>query len=179
MNEKDTVAIKYAKLRLKAREIVMATLVDFTDEKVYLDDITDDAIQAAKSMREGYVGQDIAHKPAWDWEKIWHQGCKRSRRVELAIWVEQKLCGLALGRVSKNCVVATIHYLESNPQSNPLKGNIAPIAIRYVEALGIMHGCTQSSIEQPAPGLVEFYKGLGYLNETTKGQKITRLKKTL
>jgi hypothetical protein len=45
----------------------------------------------------------------WDWGKVVSSFRRRLRHIELAIWVNHALCGLLIGRISDNRIVATIY----------------------------------------------------------------------
>lgn len=147
---------------------------------VRLTDITPDALQRALSWGDCYtsLGREH-HRPGWDWEKALRKFRRRPRRVELAIWIEDELCGLALGRISDRCVVATIHFIEANPLNHPLTGKLVPVATRYLEVLATSLGAQEISIEQPVPDLIEYYKSIGFRHTTSKGEKVLRLKKMI
>ena len=100
---------------------------------------------------------------------------RRPRRVEVALWYGETLCGLALGRISNNRVVATIHLVESNPAGNPLGGSVVPYLALFLEAIGVIAGCKDVSIEQPVKDLVHYYESLGFTKKVTKGSKVLRL----
>lgn len=176
LRDRSEAYLRYMTRRREARELVEPWLADLTDQIVHLDDITSDAIAQAKEWREVYPE---ARQAAWDWEKVVKTFRRRPRHVELAIWVDQILCGLVVGRISDRCIVATIHYLEGRPVDNPLSGSVAAIATRYVDILALLVNCKQTAIDSPLPALVDFYKGLGYSSATTKGKKVVRLAKTL
>lgn len=170
----------YREARLKAMMLVEPEVQQMTGLNVGLKDIDSNAIQAAESWRSGYAEVDRAtHEPGWDWAKQLKKFRRRPRRVELAIWVDEHLCGLALGRISDRCIVATIHFLEGNPIDNPLQGKVIPIATRYLEVLALGLGCKEASVELPLPDLISVYKEMGFVREVTKGQKILRLKKAV
>jgi hypothetical protein len=175
-DERHEACLRYAARRQEARELTALSLSNITATVVHLDDITPDAIIQTKEWRHAYP--DL-RQGNWDWEKIIKLFRRRARHVELAIWVDAVLSGLLVGRISDNCVVATIHFLERRPADNPLAGSVARIATQYLEVLAIMLNCRQTALDSPLPALLEFYKSLGYNNATTKGRKVIRLSKTL
>ena len=91
---------------------------------------------------------DIAHydwavhpnrRCQWPWRKM-IADFRRAEpaRFEVAIWTDDILCGLAIGRTrADHC---RMDYLEASPTPHPLKGRIVPIAagaaIAYATALG-------------------------------------------
>lgn len=145
-------------------------------QDVKLTDINVEALDQVSIWRSQYHGALKNRKPGWDWVKEVARFRRRPRRVELAIWSDVNLCGLVIGRVSDRRVVASIHLLESNPGQNPLKGNIAAIAIRWLTTFAFIISCKEISIERPVPELIEFYRELGFVNVITRGKKVVRLK---
>jgi hypothetical protein len=167
-HEVSEAAARYARHRSEARNLVSPLLSEITDQNVRLAEIDSEAIAQTTGWQSG-----------WDWYRLLRQMRKRPRHLELAIWVDPTLCGLAVGRISDRCIVATIHFVEARPHNNPLEGSIAAIATRYLDTLALLLGCRESSIESPLPALINFYKDLGYVNETRKGRKVVRLKKAI
>lgn len=157
----------YRLLRQQAREMVWTLIEPIAPEGTSLTDINDEALAQADQwggFRWGYIGRKFRRRP---------------RRVELAIWYDDELCGIACGRVSNKRVVASIHYLESNPRAHPLRGSVAAIASRFLDTMALLAGCNETSIQNPVEPLIGFYKDLGYVRETVRGQKVTRLNKVL
>ncbi len=147
---------------------------------VRLDDIDKNALEQARIWRRKYhVLKKQVHEPGWDWKKEYYAGRRRSTHVDLAIWHDTALCGLMIGQVSQGRVNATIHFLESDPEQNPLKGKIADIATRYIEALASLLGCEFAILSNPIPELVDFYKDLGYTIEDLKIKTVKALKKPM
>jgi hypothetical protein len=157
----------YKVLRQQARDLVWAYLEPIVPLGTSLSDLNDDAVAQANEwggFRWGYIAKKFQRRP---------------RRVELAIWYDGVLCGIACGRVSNRRIVASIHYLESNPSMHPLRGSIAAIATRFLDTMALLAGCSEASIQNPVQPLIEFYKALGYVRETTRGCKVLRLNKVL
>lgn len=169
----------YAQYRAAARDLVLQQIGDVTDQPVTLSDINAAAIAQAQQWPTQYQGERAAHRPKWDWAKQLEHYRRRYRRVELAIWVDPTLCGLVLGRISDRRVSASIHLLEANPGTHPLKGDVAVLAARFLDAMTVVTGCTHAAIERPVPDLVEFYRELGFKNELMRGKRIIQLKKSL
>lgn len=112
----------------------------------------------------------------WNWEQLVLKLRRRPRRIELAIWVDPTLCGLALGKVSDRRVTARIDRIERAPESTELVGLIAEMATVYMETLGTLAGCREAVVASPASGLLEFYRDLGYTKDIVKRGKIVGLK---
>ena len=122
--------------------------------------------------------------PGWSWERELTLARRRPRRVEAAVHAEvpgavPSLCALILGRISNGHVVASIHLLSRAPDPNPLKGQVAKVAIRYLEFCAAAFGCTVASLQRPIPELVAYYKELGFHREVKKKGKIERLERDL
>lgn len=144
--------------------------------------ITHDA--AERAHRWQYPSHLQHRVPGWNWLKEVKSFQRRPKRVEAAIWdgsgPNSLLCGLVLGRVSRNKVCASIHYLESNPErETPLSGIFAQIATRYLELQAAALGCKELSINKPHPDLLDFYDELGFKRRVTKGRTVVRVERLL
>lgn len=146
---------------------------------VSLSAISEDVLTQVDSWPALYTNSRLSHRPGWSWRKVVPKFRGRPRRIEVALWHHDVVCGLAVGRISDKRVIATIHFLESLPTGNPLKGKVAPFATRYLEAVAIGLGCVAVSIEQPVDELVEYYGEMGYTEDVKKGGRIRRLIKRL
>lgn len=169
----------YATYRQVARDLIAPGLAELSASHIRLSDITQQALDQATQWSDIYTGKRKSHRPSWSWQKEVQYYRRRPRRIELAIWVDPTLCGLVLGRISSHRVVASIHLLEANPDVHPLRGNVAVIASRFLEAMAVLTGCRESAIERPVHDLVPFYKDLGFVKAETRKKCIVRLKKTL
>lgn len=169
----------YRNARRDARLIVEADLQEFTGQDIRLTDINEVALAATDAWRERYPESRADHIPGWSWRKEVKRFRTRPRRVEVALWHDVTLCGLALGRISDRSVIATIHLVESNPSGNPLAGSVVPFIIRFLQTLAVSLGCKEVSIEQPAEGLVDYYAEIGFAKRVTKGQRVVRQKMNL
>lgn len=171
---------KYREARSVAMAIVEPEVREITGLDVKLIPIDHAALAAAEAWRSAYgdVGR-LAHQPRWDWYNEARRFGRRTRRVEVAIWAGDTLCGLALGRISDSRIVATIHLLEGNPLANPLGGKVIAIATRFLEVLAVTIGCKEAAIDSPLPALVDRYRLVGFVKEVTKGKKIVRLSKSI
>lgn len=135
-------------------------------ESVRLAPIDKDTLDVAKAWRKKYLTPKMQNRePGWKWEDEYYKRVRRSSFVSLAIWSNQTLCGLMMGQVSDGRLNATIHFLEGEPEGNPLKGHVVDIATRFIEAVGALVGCQTVSISRPFPELIRYYKAYGYTNE--------------
>lgn len=162
---------RYSIFRAAARLTTAEEFAGLSTPDVRLAEIGPEALAAAALWERRKVN--------WDWGDLVRKLRRRPRRLELAIWVDPTLCGLAIGKVSDRRVIARIDRLERSPQATQLVGLIGEIATSYLDVLGTLVGCQESVIASPAPELVDFYKELGYTKEMIKRGKLVGLKKIL
>lgn len=95
----------------------------------------------------------------WDWTGIVKR--RESGRIDVAIWSDHRLCGLAYGPMRGGALC--LSRLEGDPDpSHPLKGRVVDIGIAILETQALLLGIPETRLESPDPGLVERYRGLGY-----------------
>lgn len=162
---------RYRILRHAARVAVMEEFVGSASPEIRLAEIGHEALAAAGGWKNRRV--------VWDWEQLVRKLKRRPRRIELAIWVDPVLCGLAVGRISDRRVSARIDRLERAPGTFQLAGLIGEIATVYLDTIGTLAGCREAVISKPAESLLDFYKELGYTKEIIKHGKVIGLKKIL
>lgn len=99
----------------------------------------------------------------WNWatERAGYQ--TDPRRFDLAIWGNDKLCGLALGKPNKGKTILNVNLMEGNPVSNhPLKGAIRhcviDAAVRYADILNAM----EVRLREPLKGVIPLYEDMGF-----------------
>lgn len=147
---------------------------------VQLGSIDHRALDQARAWRRKYHRLGLQERePGWDWKDEFYTRSRRSSYIDLAIWSEHTLCGLMIGQVSDGRVNATIHFIESDPELNPLKGEIIDIVTRFLEAIAALVGCEHALISKPIPDLIERYKSFGYTEEKRKRRTVTALIKRL
>ncbi|MBU0914658.1 MAG: hypothetical protein KKF22_19180 [Gammaproteobacteria bacterium] len=124
--------------------------------------INADALQSWKNWPEA---EDVQRQIGWDW----HEVRSRYRRnhpasIELAIWFDESLCGLMIGKASRGKLVVKINYLQGLPIDHPLKGVILPIAARCAEHFAAAIEAKWVAIQDPMeePGLLDYYRDLGF-----------------
>lgn len=182
MTKKETVLEKEKKYRSYRDDAALKSLPvikDFIGLDVRLSDINSEALRQATLWRSAYIGKLASHKPGWDWGKEINKIRRRPRRIELAIWMSDTLCGIVIGRVSAKRVVASIHLIEASPNPTQLTGNILTIATIWLNSFAILLGCTQTAIDRPIQDLVDFYMKLGFDHVKSRGNKTLRLEKIL
>lgn len=169
----------YRELRESVYRGVEADLRDQGIEGVRFTEISAAALAIAEAWRDLYPEHREAHIPGWNWPVELARFRLRPRRVEAALWFEDELCGLALGRISDRHIVATIHLVEANPAGNPLGGVVVALMTRFLDAIGARVGCREVSLERPVAGLVDFYMEAGFKRKEFDGDQVVRLKKFL
>ncbi len=167
----------YIELRKTARDIVEKTYIVSTGAAFRLTDIDSNAFAQAAAWRLTYeqTGK-VDRMPGWSWQVQYFKLRYTARRVELAIWSGETLCGLTLGEISRGRLHAKILFLEGSPLFHPLKGEVAPIATRFLYLLAALAGCSEAVIDSPFPELIEYYKRLGFTTEQKRGKSIVALK---
>jgi hypothetical protein len=59
---------------------------------------------------------------SWDWEEIRRMYRARYDRFDFALWSDDQLCGLSMGRFSRNRTRLNVNWIEGAPHPHPLKG---------------------------------------------------------
>ncbi|MNM26802.1 hypothetical protein D3C81_372720 [compost metagenome] len=128
------------------------------------------------------IADGWAHLPddefsiGWRWRDKLRLFRKRPRRVEVALWEGGELCGLALGKVTKGRLFATIHYLQGSPRSSSgLRGQVGRMVTDYLRIYATLCECKNIVIDSPIPELIEYYKKLGFVNEIRGARSVYRL----
>ena len=140
----------------EARRLACATVADRLRQRLpapHLTGIDTTALAAARTW-------PLANRHVtWDWTGIVKR--RESGRLEVAIWWDRRLCGLAYGQMRGGALC--LSRLEADPDPvHPLKGRIVDIGIAILETQALILGIPETRLESPDPGLVERYRGLGY-----------------
>ncbi|MDM5179872.1 hypothetical protein PO883_22020 [Massilia sp. DJPM01] len=144
---------RYRVLRHAARLAVMAELAGTDRSSIRLAEIGAEALAACQRWKNRRVN--------WDWQQLVRTLRGRHRRIELAIWNDPMLCGLAIGKISDGRVIARIDYWERAPGNHPLVGLIGEIATLYLQTVGVLVGCHEAVLSSPLMALLDFYRELG------------------
>lgn len=149
------------------REILISmhqVLGDEIREDYELDIVCDFLGDAAFDDRDRWLSRSRGTPAQWDWREIYRRYVRSyPRRFELSLWHDNKAIALGLGKMSDNQVIARLGYLEGAP-ANVLQGNVAPVAIRGLElyAQSYSDQIEWIGIQEPLPGLIEYYRSLGF-----------------
>lgn len=124
-----------------------------------LDPITEDAINSY------HMWQEVIPYP---WECIPDWKKKDVRGLDLAIWYEEELCGLCYATPRESTICIKIVLLQGHTaNTHPLRGWIAPIALRATEFYARMLGCDEIEVQEPDPGAISYYQKLGFIFDKT------------
>lgn len=110
---------------------------------------------------------DVSREPpngGWDWDSWTSYFKSRHKKFfDVAIWHGNELCGLVLGRLSRNNVKVRLELIEgSSVSGHPLKGDVVYIGLSAIEAFGAVVGAEESLIIDPVEGVIPAYNSLGY-----------------
>lgn len=109
-------------------------------------------------------------RTGWDWPEIFRRYDEHDR-LDLAMWVGNRLCGLALGTLSNQAL--TIRFLEGGPDpSCPLVGRRALIALEAAQCYAQIQGRSELRVEPIHEKLETLYRDIfGFALETVKGRR--------
>lgn len=142
---------------------------------VELRETKDDDLLVVEAWRAKWPADLIYMRPNWDCRIERRKIIRREARLDLAICKNGTIYGIALGRVSRRRVVATIHFIERDPIQNPLEELVGPLCVTYLEELAKLTGCKEICIDRPVKALLEYYKALGFEREIKRGGRVLRL----
>lgn len=129
-------------------------------DHIELTEINEGALQAQEPW-----DVPIERQIGWDWRIVRDQYRRdHMARIELAIWHDDELCGLMLGKASDGKLVVKINYVQGGEADNPLKGYIVPIASRCAELFAVAIEADWIGIQDPIDDdeLLEYYRELGF-----------------
>lgn len=109
----------------------------------------------------------------WDWFEIKRRFRNIPARFELAVSVNDELCGIMIGKPSRGRRHVSAYFLEGNSDPNhPLKGHVLPILLEGLALYGEALGCSYIRLIQPVDGLISRYKQSGFKFATDKTHRI-------
>ncbi len=160
-----TASQTYQQLRA---QILHETLEEFRElmpelaEGLRLKEITENALIAQEQIPEP---DDPDRQIGWNWREV-RDNYRRNHiaRIELAIWYNDQLCGLMIGKASKGRLVFKLNYIQGVGQEHPLKGQIVPIASRCAELFAISIEADWIAIQDPNDNdeLLDYYREFGF-----------------
>jgi hypothetical protein len=103
----------------------------------------------------------------WDWRAVTSVWWKHIDRFEVAIWSDDHLCGLGIGKPSQRRNNLSVYMLEGSPiVDHPLKGHILLTVLETAQAYGTALECKELRLVKPLQGMIGRYEKLGFQLET-------------
>ncbi len=97
------------------------------------------------------------------WEDVPDWKRKDPKSFDISLWYDQDLCGLCYASPKNSAICIKIILLEGKPDvTHPLKGEVASLALIAIDKYARMLGCSEIEIQDPAPGVIGWYKELGF-----------------
>ncbi|KPM85550.1 hypothetical protein [Pseudoalteromonas lipolytica] len=156
---------KYRRLREQVASTVVEIFIDAYPElngHLKITDINDRALQYLNHTWKPHP--DLCRRVGTpdEWLNVVRSyRTSYSSRIEAAIWYDDELCALLLGKPSKKKLILKINFLEGNYEGE-LKGLRLRIAALYAESFAFSLGIEWVGVQSPYPGAVELYKEEGY-----------------
>jgi len=157
----------YARLRLSAYALVQADALASGMVCVPLR-LADCTAHTLAVWRRTWIGPHPSGWGRWDWEPMLRRAWRHPASFHLAIWSGDRLCGLAVGRVSDRNphgarTAVCIDYLEgTHDRPHPLQGSVAILATSAAHAYGHVLGASVVRLSDPLPGVIGLYTRLGF-----------------
>lgn len=157
---------RYKELSTDALTTTQQELTQFMPElegHISLTDITENALLHQERW-------EIAENRqiGWDWRVVRNNfRINHAARIELAIWYDNELCGLMLGKASDGKLVFKINYLQGGEEGHPLENSILPIASRCAELFAASIHADWIAIQDPIDreGLINYYREQGFTED--------------
>ncbi|RYY01728.1 MAG: hypothetical protein EOO53_16000 [Gammaproteobacteria bacterium] len=145
MQESHRIALNnYDTLRNEARAIASQELPNYLRRAAKLKGIDAGALSAARLWDD-----DPERLVSWDWNFASRYIHRYPKAFDLAIWVGNKLCTLALGRPSYNGTFMRLDFIEKAPTNCPFSSEMVPISILAYETYAKRIGAKQFRIIDP------------------------------
>jgi hypothetical protein len=157
------IANRYHQLRLSILNQAKTDFEEELPEFVGHIDLTEIGEMALQAHARWPLADEIERQIGWNWREA-RDRYRRDHmaRIELAIWYDDELCGLMLGKASEGKLVVKINYVEGAPEEHPLKGYIVPIAARCAELFAVAIEANWVGIQDPFEGVRDYYQELGF-----------------
>src|SRR5690554_5373105 len=129
---------KYSEFRQVAMDSVRRRLPYADKSKISLRNIDGSALSESEKwecLRDRQVD--------WPWKTGYcHYSFSYPKRFELAIWYDNLLCSLSLGRPSYMGTRLRLEFIESRPAEHPLAGRVTPIVLSVAEVYAGLIGAS-------------------------------------
>lgn len=135
---------KYDQSRIEARDIAHKSLPSHLRQATNLEPINNSAIVATKLW-----GLDPERMVEWDWNFANRYTYRYPKAFDLAVWVQNKLCSLSLGRPSYKGTFMRLDFIEKAPENNPFSKDMLGISLLAYETYARLIGAQQLRIIDP------------------------------
>jgi hypothetical protein len=135
---------EYELIRTEARGLAHNELPAYLKRATRLCGIDNAALFASKSW-----SQDQSRHVDWDWNFANRYVYRYPKAFDLAIWVGNTLCSLALGRPSYKGTFMRLDFVEKTPGNCPFSSEMVPIIILAYETYAKRIGAKQFRIIDP------------------------------
>ncbi len=160
---------EYSFIRYRVYKTVERELQYLFQKTIMLTSIDEKAL---KYWQKIWVPQNYRYPPSggWDWrDEITKVRQTIPKRFELAIWHDEKLCGLALGKPSKGTSHNAIYLMEGSPIKHPLNALITRIVLEVGMAYAIALDKEYLMLVDPLEKMIKVYtKRYGFEFRTAK-----------
>ncbi|WP_444910285.1 hypothetical protein [Microbulbifer sp. TRSA005] len=150
---------RYELYRSESRQYAQAALPQKYKAVVSLKGIDPRSLARAKAW-EASERREVD----WNWTKGYEvYSLRYPKRFELAIWKDDILCGLSIGRPSYNGSRLRLDFTERAPDNCPLRGQVMQINLLAAESYALRIGADEMRIMHPSnQELVNYYARHGY-----------------
>lgn len=139
----------------EAAERLLAEAAGFQDRAVGLREFDGLAVHAA--FISGWKNHPT-RKVSWPWDRLIWDRPKEPSRFELAVWADERLCGLALGRTSPSRSHCSLHFVEGAPDAlHPLKGRVLAAVLTALDQYCLAIGAREMRVVEPFEALLPLY----------------------
>jgi hypothetical protein len=176
-SEYQTAHVRYADIRRRAYEEVVRFAIDsgIASGALRLSGIDRHTLSV---WRLTWRGEHPSGDGGWDWERVSWSFRRRPAAFHVAIWNGERLCGLAVGRLSAKRAggvrhTLSVHYMESAPETdNPFAGMVALLVVSAARTYGRMLGASRLRLVNPLPGVLPLYERLGFTVAQSGGRPV-------
>jgi len=113
----------------------------------------------AQALKAWELWQD----PHFAWNEVVGWKASEPLALDLAIWFDERLCGLCFANPNNSRQKIRIVRLEGLPgEAHPLKKRIAPLAILVVEQYAKIIGSKFIEVQEPLKGAISIYQQFGF-----------------
>ena len=170
------------RIRRKEHETVFS-LVKSELDTIFGESISSriDFAMLSYQLAEEADNHTMASSSNWKWLDIYtHFKKNHYNRLETAVFVDRKLYGLMIGKISDGKVVLKINFIQKFGSVLDTKGvKLFPILARIAELMALAKGIEYVGIQGPLPQLIEYYGKLGYAKNNFTNPKDDSLWKRL